>query len=183
MPITAPLLSSQRLKTELANAVNRHSNSSASARSAFAIWSTIARRCVSRSPTNAFRFCQSMKEWDRAMVVSRLRTCFATSPGLCAPANSSRSRRLVAALSVLTSISNSARRVAPRAARFFALRVLFEATRESRSHNSSGGSTNHIVHALYQDGRVGANAEMKRKIEVLEGPRRRRRRASTGSCP
>src|SRR5256885_8210633 len=49
MPIPVPLLSSQRLKTELANAVNRHSNSSASARSAFAIWSTIARRCVSRS--------------------------------------------------------------------------------------------------------------------------------------
>ena len=42
-----------------------------------------------------------MKEWDRAMAVSRLRTSFAASPGLCAPANSSRSRRLTAAFPVL----------------------------------------------------------------------------------
>ena len=52
----------------------------------------------------------------------------ATSPGLSAPASSSRRRRLAAALPALISISNSARRAAPNASRFFAFSVLFEAT-------------------------------------------------------
>jgi hypothetical protein len=77
------------------------------------------------------------KDRDRAIVVSRLRTSFATSLGLSAPANSSRGRRLVAALSMLISISSPASRSAPRASRFFALSVFFEAnfhrTRENRS--------------------------------------------------
>jgi hypothetical protein len=47
--------------------------------------------------------------------------------GTCAPANSKRRRRL-AALPVPISISNSARRSAPRASRFFALIVFFEVT-------------------------------------------------------
>ncbi len=57
------------------------------------------------------------------MVASRLRTSLETSLGLCAPASSNRRRRFTAALAVLTSISNSARRWAPRASRFLAFSV------------------------------------------------------------
>src|SRR5262249_43579970 len=74
------------------------------------------------------RFCQSTKDWERAIAVSRLRTSLATSPGLCAPANSKRRRRLAAVLPMLISISSSARRSAPRASRFFAFRVFFDVT-------------------------------------------------------
>jgi hypothetical protein len=52
---------------------------------------------------SVLRFCQPMKDRDRATVISRLRISLATSPGLCAPAN--RSRRFPAALAVLASIS------------------------------------------------------------------------------
>ena len=62
------------------------------------------------------------------MAISRLRSSFATSIGLCAPANSRQRRRFAAALAVLISISNSARRSAPKASRFFAFSVFFEAT-------------------------------------------------------
>jgi hypothetical protein len=55
------------------------------------------------------------------MIVSRLRTSFATSPGLFAAANSNLRRRLTAALRALISTSSSASRVVPRASRFFAL--------------------------------------------------------------
>ena len=96
--------------------------------SALATLSTIARRWVSRSPARARTPCQSTNDLDRAMAVIRLRTSFASSPGLCAPANSNLRRRLAAALPALISISSSANRSAPSGSRFFALRVVFAAT-------------------------------------------------------
>ena len=62
------------------------------------------------------------------IMVSRLRTSFATSFGLCAPANANRRRRSAAALPVLILISNPARRSALRASRFFAFSVFFDVT-------------------------------------------------------
>jgi len=61
------------------------------------------------------------------MLVSRLVISRAASLGLWAPASASRSLRLAAALPVLIWISNCARRSAPSASRFFALRVVLEA--------------------------------------------------------
>ena len=72
---------------------------------------------------------QSKNDRDRAMTVSRLRTSFASSLGLRAPANSILRRRLAAASPALISISNSANRWGPRASRFLAFRVVFAATR------------------------------------------------------
>ena len=114
-------------KTGVASAMNRHMSASASSGSAGAICSTMARRWVSRSVTSALRFFQVMKLRARAMLVSRLVISRAASLGLWAPASASRSLRLAAALPVLTSISNCARRSAPSASRFFALRVVFDA--------------------------------------------------------
>ena len=74
------LLSSQRSNTELAIATNRHVSSSASAGSVLATWLTIARCCASRSSMRVLQFCQSIKDRDRAMVVSRLQISLATSP-------------------------------------------------------------------------------------------------------
>src|SRR5947207_4559480 len=72
--------------------------------------------------------CQSTNDRDRAIVASRLRTSFASSAGLCAPASSSLRRRFAAAFPVLISINNSASRSTPSASRFFALRAVFAAT-------------------------------------------------------
>src|SRR5687767_6491355 len=58
------------------------------------------------------------------MLVSRLRISRTTSPVLAMPASSNRRRRLAAALPVLSSISSSARRGAPKASKFLAFRVV-----------------------------------------------------------
>ena len=59
--------------------------------------------------------------------VNLLRLSRAASAGLVAPAGSSRSRLLAAALPVEISISSSARREAPSSSRFFAFSVVFDA--------------------------------------------------------
>jgi hypothetical protein len=110
--------------------MNCQRRSRASFGSALATLSTIARRWVSRSPARALTPCQSTNDRDRAMVVSRLRTSFASSLGLCAPASSSLRRRLAAGLPELISISSSASRSAPRACRLVELSVVFVATAE-----------------------------------------------------
>jgi len=74
-----------------------------------------------------FLFFQVMALLALAMLVSRLAIARPASFGLCAPASSSRSLRLAAALPVLTSISSCARRSALNASRFFAFRVVFDA--------------------------------------------------------
>ena len=96
LPITVPPLSSQREKTALASAMNRHINSSVLAGSAFATWSIMARR--------AFRVLDQgppvlpvNEESGARDVVSHLRTSLATSLGFCAPANSKRRRPFAAA--------------------------------------------------------------------------------------
>ena|ERR1700731_1538962 len=48
----------------------------------FATLSTMPRRWVSRSSTSDFRFCQSIRDRDRAIIVSCFRISFATSAGL-----------------------------------------------------------------------------------------------------
>lgn len=125
--MTVPLLSSQRSNTDVASPINRQISASASSGSAGAICSTMARRWVSRSSTSFLRFFQLMKPLARAMLVNRLVISRAASLGLCAAAKARRSLRLAAALPVLMSINNSASRSAPRASRFFALRVVFDA--------------------------------------------------------
>ena len=62
------------------------------------------------------------------MVVSRLRTSFATSPGTLCPGQFQPEAPLGGSVAVLISISNSARRSAPRASRFFAVSVFFDVT-------------------------------------------------------
>ena len=57
------------------------------------------------------------------MLASRLRTSWAASSTLLPAARARRSWRLAAPLPLLSSSSNSAKRAAPRASRFLALRV------------------------------------------------------------
>ena len=112
-PITVPLLSSQRAKTEPASARKRHIRSSPATGSRGATVSTMARRCRCRSSTTARRCCQSTNVDARAIVASWVRTAFATAAGISAPASSSLRRRWVAALPLLMSINSSASRRAP----------------------------------------------------------------------
>lgn len=92
-----------------------------------ATWSTMARRCASRSLTSGFTYCRSTNERDRAMVARRFRISLASSAGPSAPASSRRSRRLAMALPSLISISSAANRAAPRASRLSAFRLFLDA--------------------------------------------------------
>src|SRR5437868_14280342 len=83
----------------------------------------MARRCASRSSARLLIPCQSTNERDRAIVVMRLRTSFASASVPCVPASSILRRRLAVALPCESSISSSANRAAPSASRFCALSV------------------------------------------------------------
>ena len=106
--------------------MNCHNNSNASAGASGAILSVIISAWVVRSLTNVLRLRHPTKLVDLRIDTKRLRTSRASSSGPRLWLSSSRNRRLISALPALTSISRSARRSAPRAAKLAWFRVFFD---------------------------------------------------------
>ena len=111
---------------EGAISIKSHNRSKASVGSSEPIFSTIIAAWVSSSLINALRLRQPTKLVDRRMDVKRLRTSRDNSSAPRLWLSSSRKRRLMTALPMLTSIKRWARRSAPSAARFSSLRVFFD---------------------------------------------------------